>query len=86
MVVRTVLTGQLFASVGLAICLISAYIIFKFKEILECHEKIKLNNEVVTDDTMVVEKYGYNVYLYNGEYTNIKVTTKEDLILAEKLV
>ena len=27
------LTGQLFASVGLAICLISAYIIFKFKEI-----------------------------------------------------
>ena len=35
---------------------------------------------------MVVEKYGYSVYLYDGEYTNIKVTTPEDLILAERLI
>lgn len=60
--------------------------VFKYKEILECHEKVKINKDVVTDDTMVVEKYGYKVYLYNGEYTNIKVTTPEDLILAEKLI
>ena len=26
------------------------------------------------------------VYLYDGEYTNIKVTTPEDLILAERLI
>ena len=60
--------------------------VFKFDEILECHEKIRYNGEMVTDDTMVVEKYGYSVYLYDGEYTNIKVTTPEDLILGEKLV
>ena len=60
--------------------------VFKFNEILECHEKIKINNIVVTDDTMVAEKYGYSVYLYDGEYTNIKVTTPEDLILGEKLI
>ena len=36
--------------------------------------------------SMVVEKYGYSVYLYDGEYTNIKVTTPEDLILAERLI
>ena len=42
--------------------------------------------KVVTDDTMVVEKYGYKVYLYDGEYTNIKITTPEDLILGERLV
>ena len=54
--------------------------VFKFNEILECHEKIKINNIVVTDDTMVAEKFGYSVYLYDGEYTNIKVTTPEDLI------
>ena len=59
--------------------------VFKFDEILECHEKIRYNGEKVTDDTMVVEKYGYSVYLYDGEYTNIKVTTPEDLILAERL-
>ena len=35
---------------------------------------------------MVVEKYGYKVYLYKGEYTNIKVTTPEDLILGEMLI
>mgnify|MGYP000844355265 CR=1 FL=1 len=60
--------------------------VFKFDEILECHEKIRYNGEKVTDDTMVVEKYGYIVYLYDGEYTNIKVTTPEDLILAERLI
>ena len=60
--------------------------VFKFDEILECHEKIRYNGEKVTDDTMVVEKYGYSVYLYGGEYTNIKVTTPEDLILAERLI
>lgn len=60
--------------------------VFKFDEILECHEKIRYNGEMVTDDTIVVEKYGYSVYLYDGEYTNIKVTTPEDLILAERLI
>ena len=60
--------------------------VFKFDEILECHEKIRYNGEKVTDDTMVVEKYGYSVYLYDGEYTNIKVTTPEDLILEERLI
>ena len=60
--------------------------VFKFDEILECHEKIRYNGEKVTDDTMVVEKYGYSVYLYDGEYTNIKVTTPEDLILAERFI
>lgn len=60
--------------------------VFKFNEILECHEKVKLDGVVVTDDTMVAEKYGYKVYIYNGEYTNIKVTTPEDLILGEKLI
>lgn len=60
--------------------------VFKFNTILECHKKIKKDNIVVTDDTMVAELYGNKVYLYEGDYTNIKVTTPEDLILAERLV
>lgn len=59
---------------------------FKLEIIKECHEKVKENNISVTDDTMVVEMYNNKVYLYNGEYTNIKVTTPEDLILAERLI
>lgn len=60
--------------------------IFRFDMIKECHRKIKEEHIVVTDDTMVVEKYNNKVYVYDGEYTNIKVTTPEDLILAEKLI
>lgn len=38
----------------------------------------------VTDDAMVIETVlKENVYCVNGEYTNIKVTTPEDLALAE---
>ncbi len=59
--------------------------IFDYNLILECHSKIKENNMKVTDDTMVVESFGHKVFLYDGEYTNIKITTPEDLILARYL-
>lgn len=60
--------------------------VFKLGIIKECHKKVKEEDIKVTDDTMVVETYGNKVYLYEGDYTNIKVTTPEDLILAEKLI
>ncbi|MGL5633947.1 MAG: 2-C-methyl-D-erythritol 4-phosphate cytidylyltransferase [Sarcina sp.] len=55
---------------------------FKYEIIKTCHEKIQTENITPTDDTMVVEYYGNKVYLYEGSYINIKLTTKEDLILA----
>ncbi len=60
--------------------------VFKLDIIKDCHRKVKEEKLKVTDDTMVVELYGNKVYLYEGDYTNIKVTTPEDLILAEKLI
>lgn len=59
---------------------------FKYSLIKECHNKIKENNIEVTDDTMVAETYGNEVYIYEGAYENIKVTTKEDLILVKALL
>jgi len=59
---------------------------FEFNMIYDCHSKIKKEGIVVTDDTMVVELFGNKVYIYEGDYTNIKITTPEDLILAEYLV
>ena len=59
---------------------------FKYDYIYQCHRKIKEENAIVTDDTSVVERYGHKVYLYEGDYTNIKITTPEDLILAERLI
>jgi 2-C-methyl-D-erythritol 4-phosphate cytidylyltransferase len=36
----------------------------------------------VTDDAAAVERLGYKVQIYMGDYKNIKVTTAEDLALA----
>ena len=37
----------------------------------------------VTDDAMLLERLGQPVNVYQGSYDNIKVTTPEDLDLAE---
>lgn len=59
---------------------------FKYNLILECHEKLAKGYVSVTDDTAVVEYYGHKVYLYKGSYHNIKITTPEDIDIAEKIV
>jgi len=43
------------------------------------------NSLTVTDDAMLVEKMGEKVYIDQGHPLNIKITTPEDLILAEKI-
>lgn len=58
---------------------------FKYNIILECHKKIKEDKISVTDDTAVVNYYGNSVYLYDGSYDNIKITTPEDIYIAEKI-
>ena len=59
---------------------------FKYDLILKCHENIKHDHLSVTDDTMAVERYGNRVFIYEGSYHNIKITTPEDLDFAEKLI
>lgn len=44
------------------------------------------NNLTVTDDVSLVECLGYPVKLVEGCYTNIKITTPDDLSLAEFLL
>jgi len=39
-----------------------------------------------TDDTSLVERLGISVQMIRGDYGNIKITTPEDLILAEALL
>lgn len=56
---------------------------FEYNTIIKAHEAIRKEKLVATDDTMVVEKMGSKVYLYEGSYTNIKVTTPEDIEIAE---
>jgi 2-C-methyl-D-erythritol 4-phosphate cytidylyltransferase len=42
--------------------------------------------EEVTDDCSAVERLGKEIYLTDGSYENIKITTPEDLLLAEELL
>lgn len=59
---------------------------FKYDIIMECHHRMKNENIPVTDDTMVVERYNNKVYLYEGSYSNIKITTPEDMIMAKAIL
>lgn len=58
---------------------------FSYTLILDAYKKLlALDNPVVTDDAMVLEKaYGQKVRVIKGSYRNIKITTPEDLIAAE---
>lgn len=40
---------------------------------------------VATDDSSLVEKMGHDIKMIMGSYDNIKITTPEDLIIAESL-
>ncbi len=56
--------------------------VFRFDIIAKAYRQAKGE---VTDDATLVEQLGYRVKLYMGAYDNIKVTTPDDLVLAEVL-
>lgn len=43
-------------------------------------------DESTTDDAGLVERTGIQISLFEGSYTNIKITTREDLIVAEQFL
>lgn len=49
-------------------------------------ELVKRDDLEVTDDVSIVEYLKHPVYITEGSYTNIKVTTPDDLLLAERLI
>ena len=57
--------------------------VFGLSEIKEMYEKC---DENFTDDCALAEKFGRRVKIVDGNYDNIKITTPEDLILAEKIL
>ncbi|MDP4146249.1 MAG: 2-C-methyl-D-erythritol 4-phosphate cytidylyltransferase [Bacillota bacterium] len=59
---------------------------FKYDLIVKAHEYVEQESIQVTDDTSVVEAYGNKVYLYYGGYTNIKITTLEDIAIGERIL
>jgi 2-C-methyl-D-erythritol 4-phosphate cytidylyltransferase len=60
--------------------------VFDLELICECYQKAAALNLKFTDDCGVVEACGYPVKMLMGSYENFKITTPEDLILAETVL
>ena len=62
--------------------------VFRYDLICQAHREIRKGSmEGVTDDSMIVETLGIcPVKLVMGSYDNIKVTTPEDLVIAENIL
>jgi 2-C-methyl-D-erythritol 4-phosphate cytidylyltransferase len=57
--------------------------VFRFDIISAAH---RMADDDVTDDARLVERAGHKVKIFRGSNTNIKVTAKEDLIIAEAII
>lgn len=57
--------------------------VFRLDLIKEAYRQAK---EEFTDDAALLERLGHSVRVYMGSYQNLKVTTPEDLALAEALL
>jgi 2-C-methyl-D-erythritol 4-phosphate cytidylyltransferase len=55
---------------------------FQINVIKEAHFRAAEDGFVGTDDASLVERMGAKVHILPGSYTNIKITTPEDLLLA----
>ena len=68
--------------------------VFAYKKILECYRKLDIEEGElmarginITDDAMVMEYYSdQKIKLVEGSYNNIKITTPEDIAVAEVIL
>ncbi|WP_131040727.1 2-C-methyl-D-erythritol 4-phosphate cytidylyltransferase, partial [Clostridioides difficile] len=59
---------------------------FEYNLIIDAYEQAYKNNYYGTDDSMLVENIGQSVTMVMGSYENIKITSPEDLNIAEQIL
>ena len=59
---------------------------FQLPLLKEAHERAETEGFLGTDDASLVERINKPVAIIKGDYDNIKITTKEDLLFAEALL
>jgi len=59
---------------------------FRFQIIASAHEKAYKEGYLATDDAQLIEWLGLPVAIVQGSYRNLKITTPEDLLLAESFL
>jgi 2-C-methyl-D-erythritol 4-phosphate cytidylyltransferase len=59
---------------------------FQLELILAAHQHANQENYLGTDDASLIERIGKPVSIILGDYTNIKLTTPDDLLLAKAIL
>ncbi|MGM9923045.1 MAG: 2-C-methyl-D-erythritol 4-phosphate cytidylyltransferase [Bacillus sp. (in: firmicutes)] len=59
---------------------------FRVSTLKAAHQHAEMKGFLGTDDASLVEEIGERVYMVEGDYTNIKITTPEDLYIAEMIL
>ena len=60
--------------------------VFRRDWLVQVYQKAHRDGISVTDDAALLEHYGFPVHVTLGDYENFKVTTPDDLVLAETLL
>jgi 2-C-methyl-D-erythritol 4-phosphate cytidylyltransferase len=58
---------------------------FHYAKIIEAHRRAHEEGFYATDDAALIERYGGLVGIVEGSYMNLKITTREDINIAETL-
>ncbi|MDQ7055812.1 MAG: 2-C-methyl-D-erythritol 4-phosphate cytidylyltransferase [Persephonella sp.] len=56
--------------------------VFIYEKLLHAHEKARREKIYGTDDSSLMERAGYRITVNRGSVLNFKITTKEDILLA----
>lgn len=60
--------------------------VFRYHLIMSCFQKAQRDGFYSTDDSAIVEKYGGRIRLILGQHHNIKITTRDDIFIAEQFL
>jgi 2-C-methyl-D-erythritol 4-phosphate cytidylyltransferase len=60
--------------------------VFRRDWLVEAHDRAVRDGVDATDDAMLLERMGKPVFVLDGERTNFKITTPDDVWLAETLI
>jgi 2-C-methyl-D-erythritol 4-phosphate cytidylyltransferase len=59
---------------------------FRLHQIANLHRRAAMLGMDFTDDAQVAEYFGQDVHMVQGDYNNIKLTTRDDLIVGEAIL
>lgn len=60
--------------------------VFRRDWLVEAHLAAAQNGWSATDDSALIERLGHKVHLVKGSYFNLKITTPEDMVMAESIL